>query len=490
MVASNNILSRAAVAALTLSNVATAFWRMPCHGRTGLARIDPLVDTGEISDHAHSIHGGSNFGFTASYDDLMASDCTSCSVKEDKSAYWTPSLHFMYANGTTVVVPQVGGMLSYYLLYGENVQAFPAGFRMLAGDGRLRNFSWPVPDPPKSNWSPEESTQFALSQKALGFNCLNYKAEAEPTLYRHFMPDKKYLDANCADGLRLELFFPSCWNGKDLDTRDHKSHMAYSSLVIDGNCPSGFETRLPSLLYETIWATQAFKGAEGQFVLSNGDPTGYGYHGDFINAWDIDFLQRAVDTCTNPSGRIEDCPLFTIQDDSVSTSCKFDMPKKLKDEDCAGPGDGLCGNVPIQSGPDYASHLKAGKTESPSLSELPSSTVAPTLVPTLSYTSGGVSVTDSQGGGIVVPAAAATVRVADEAAAPIITAPAMYEAEVDDSPKDDKSRSTSRYTSGGAEYHVVYEEEVVTVTATTTQHAKRSRHIHHRRNHGQGLKVL
>ncbi|EON67674.1 hypothetical protein W97_06817 [Coniosporium apollinis CBS 100218] len=42
----------------------------------------------------------------------------------------------MYANGTIVVVPKVGGMLSYYLLYGENVQAFPAGFRMLAGDGR------------------------------------------------------------------------------------------------------------------------------------------------------------------------------------------------------------------------------------------------------------------------------------------------------------------------------------------------------------------
>lgn len=60
MVASNNILSRAAVAALTLSNVATAFWRMPCHGRTGLARIDPLVDTGKISEHAHSIHGGSS----------------------------------------------------------------------------------------------------------------------------------------------------------------------------------------------------------------------------------------------------------------------------------------------------------------------------------------------------------------------------------------------------------------------------------------------
>ncbi|EON65187.1 hypothetical protein W97_04424 [Coniosporium apollinis CBS 100218] len=48
--------------------------------------------------------------------------------------------------------------------------------------------------------------------------------------------------------------------------------------------------------YWSRWVSRtAFVRAEGQFVLSNGDPTGYGYHGDFINAWDIDFLQRAAD---------------------------------------------------------------------------------------------------------------------------------------------------------------------------------------------------
>ncbi|KAJ9641528.1 hypothetical protein H2199_005498 [Coniosporium tulheliwenetii] len=50
-----------------------------------------------------------------------------------------PSLHFMYASGTIVVIPQVGGMLSYYLLHGENVQAFPAGFRCATSLGQWRN---------------------------------------------------------------------------------------------------------------------------------------------------------------------------------------------------------------------------------------------------------------------------------------------------------------------------------------------------------------
>ena len=43
---------------LTAVNI-DAFWRMPCLARSGLARIDPLVAYGSISEHAHAIHGSS-----------------------------------------------------------------------------------------------------------------------------------------------------------------------------------------------------------------------------------------------------------------------------------------------------------------------------------------------------------------------------------------------------------------------------------------------
>lgn len=186
----------------------------------------------------------------------------------------TPSLHFIYENGTSELVPQVGGMLAYYLLMGDDIKAFPKGFQLLAGDTRLRNFSGPVPDPEKSLWTEEDKTQHALGQKAIGFNCLNYKKQPEGSMYRHFLPDKEYMDANCDDGIRAELFFPSCWNGKDVDSDNHRDHVQYPDLVNDGKCPEGFETRVPSLFFETIWNTAHFKGVNGQFVWSNGDPTG------------------------------------------------------------------------------------------------------------------------------------------------------------------------------------------------------------------------
>ncbi|KAH0566205.1 hypothetical protein GP486_000403 [Trichoglossum hirsutum] len=204
----------------------------------------------------------------------MDSDGTSCAVSQDKSAYWTPALYFVGENEITELVEQTGGMLVYYFLNGKNIKAFPPGFQMIAGDSRQRNFTWPIPDPEKSFWSGDAVSQKALSQKALGFNCLNYSRDPEPSLFRHFLPDKSYLDGNCRDGIRLELMFPSCWNGRDTDTSNHKSHVAYPSLVMTGDCPVGFSTQLPGLYYETIWNTYAFKDRAGKFVLSNGDPTG------------------------------------------------------------------------------------------------------------------------------------------------------------------------------------------------------------------------
>ncbi|KAK2767931.1 hypothetical protein FQN53_006411 [Emmonsiellopsis sp. PD_33] len=450
---SNLILTTALAAAVA---PAAAFWRLPCQGRLGVGRIDPLVNPGELSSHAHVIHGASNFGLTVDEDMLLQSDCTSCAILEDKSAYWTPGTYFQYANGTTELVPQVGGMLVYYLLYGDDVQAFPKGFRMLAGDPYQRNFTGPFPDPPKSSWTKDETTQFALSQKAVGYNCLNYKKDPEPSIYRHTMPSKAFLDANCPDGVRMELMFPSCWNGKDLDTKDHKSHMAYPSLVNDGVCPEGFETRLVSLFYETIWDTGKYKGVAGKFVLANGDPTGPGYHADFIEAWEPGFLEQAVKTCTNPSGRVEDCPLFTLQSEAEQRQCKFSIPKTTYNENCELLDGGLPGGVEIFAGPGYAK-----KAPAPIVPALPSITLPqiniPKPIPTKTKSKTKATSTSAPP---PPPPPAPT---------PTTTSPPVpaYFFTPEESDKGDGSATpiaTSWYTKGNVVYELVIVQEQVTTT--------------------------
>lgn len=47
------------IAVLLLASAAPieAFWRLLCHGTLGTARIDPLVNFGEVAPHAHNIAG-------------------------------------------------------------------------------------------------------------------------------------------------------------------------------------------------------------------------------------------------------------------------------------------------------------------------------------------------------------------------------------------------------------------------------------------------
>ncbi|KAF2208667.1 hypothetical protein CERZMDRAFT_107381 [Cercospora zeae-maydis SCOH1-5] len=347
------------VTALALAGNVAAFWRMPCRSHTGIARMDPLVDPGRLADHAHIVFGSGNFGLNSTFESLTQCpekeyDCTSCGVAEDKSAYWTPPLYFQHANGTVEMVENVGGMLAYYLFYLDDVKPFPEGFKMLAGNPAFRNFTGPFPDAPLSSWPTDPTDQFFLQQRAIGYNCLNYATDPEPSLYRHELPERSWMDSNCKDGLRLEMAFPSCGNG-ELDSEDHRSHVAYPSLVKEGNCPKGYDVHYPFLFFETIYATQKFAGMDGEFLLSTGDPVGASYHADFMMGWESsDFLGKAIDTCTSSSGRIEDCPVFTLQSDDEAAKCTFPMPEFLQGDDCTGPREGLPVGVPVQRGPEPA----------------------------------------------------------------------------------------------------------------------------------------
>ncbi|KAK8146012.1 hypothetical protein G3M48_003712 [Beauveria asiatica] len=484
---------------LGLAGSANAFWRMECPGRLDVARIDPIVNPKDVSAHAHSLHGSSGLSASADGSALKAGKCTSCRVEQDKSAYWTPSLYFEDSDtGKFELVTQVGGMLAYYLLYGDNIKAFPDDFRMIAGSNARRAYTAGNPqqaDPDKSLWqSMGETKQNILEQRALGFNCLNYDKQPEGTLYRHYMPDKAYLDANCKDGIRLEIMFPSCWNGKDTDAKDHKSHMAYPDLVMTGTCPEGYQTRVPSLMFETIWSVSPYKNRNGRFVFSNGDTEGYAYHADFMMGWDRDFLQQAVETCTNPSGRIEDCGLFKVVDQGTATSCKLEnaLPETLASElqDIQGPMNKLPGNIAI-----------FGDGANPSLPETSSNAPSPTDTttspkPTLSYSPGDKPTNsaeplpgqvfkqvDSESDSSSAPTPTAST-------APSIPVPAAAAAAVTEAPTtsavESSYYSTEYITSGNTVSKILWTQQLVTVTETveavpaqTVDAAKRRRsHLH------------
>jgi hypothetical protein len=48
------------------------------------------------------------------YDSLQSTQCSSCEVQDDHSAYWTPQLYYAHSNGTIQEVRNEG-MTVYYV---------------------------------------------------------------------------------------------------------------------------------------------------------------------------------------------------------------------------------------------------------------------------------------------------------------------------------------------------------------------------------------
>ena len=337
---------------------------------------------------------------------------------------------------------------------------------MITGNNSKRANIGPIPDPDMSAWGASDETQAALMEKSLGFNCLNYnpRARTEGSLEYHYLRNKTFLDSNCADGIRAEIQFPSCWNGKDLDSSDHKSHVAYPSRLRNGPCPDGFGTRIPTLFFETIYQTNAFSGTSGEFVFANGDPTGYGYHADFICAWDDGTLQQVIDnpSCTGPgvSGNQWDCPVFADLkdvDDPETINCKMQVPDAIKNE-LINLVEQLPGDVPVQSGPQSAS--------------MPG---MPSMVPSSATPAAASSALSASPTSAVIYSANTTAAAAPPSNTPAPTSPPVS--------TNDIITKTSVTVISGTVYHWLILEEVITTTILAdnpapTGFAKRHAHAH------------
>lgn len=92
----------------------------------------------------------------------------------------------------------------------------------------------------------------------------------------------------------LVIRFPDCWNGVDLDSPDHKSHMAYSRRVAGAalrTCPATHLRLMPMLQLILRYPTA---GGPSLQLSSGAINTA---HADFMNGWDQPRLSALVRDC-------------------------------------------------------------------------------------------------------------------------------------------------------------------------------------------------
>lgn len=312
-------------------NRGSDFLRFAC-SQLVVERTDPLVNPGQIpSPHMHQIVGGDSFNVTMdpmTIDPPKTSKCTSCRMVEDFSNYWTASIYFRSPeNGTFKRVPQMangqlngtlmkqdGGITVYYMrpFSGTNKKTvvMKPGFRMLSGDPMNR----------------------AKASGALKI-CHRCLTKAQRTSGGSGAPcdssdTSEFPSKPCPGGIRATVIFPSCWDGVNLDSPDHRSHVAYQtgSALAGDKCPTTHPVRIPQVMYEIMYDTSSFanpeyyKNGKQPLVYSFGDPTGHGAHGDYLFGWKDGALQRAMDALGTQCFS-ESCPVLALQSAEAAIAC-------------------------------------------------------------------------------------------------------------------------------------------------------------------------
>ena len=203
--------------------------------------VDPIVMPGmPAMSHYHQFFGNRSTNERTTIASLLANRATTCNDRADSSAYWAPQLW----QGSTAIAPRSITVL-YAKTVTQRVVAHPAGLKLIAGDSKA-----------------VEAQDLSIVSWYCGNNVQN--ASATPPA--------------CARNQDLVglIRFPECWNGKNLDSANHKDHVTYA---VNGVCAVG-TVALPQLQLHLRYPAQANVST---LALSSGSI--YSMHADFMNGW-------------------------------------------------------------------------------------------------------------------------------------------------------------------------------------------------------------
>lgn len=238
---------------------------------------DPIVFPGQKrSTHLHAYFGNTDVDYSSTSASIANSGNSTCTGgTANRSAYWVPAV-VDTATRKPVMPWGENGLQVYYKtgyrgVPSNEVVNMPAGLRMIAGSA--------------NSTGPQQH--------------VTYHCEGA----RHTSPQSSFPNCNPGDRLVMAVEFPQCWNGRDLDSADHKSHMAYGTWgPVPGRngagCPSSHPVAIPSITQNFRYPVPAGGMANWRLVSDMYEgPAGYSGHADWWNGWDAAVFQKVIDNC-------------------------------------------------------------------------------------------------------------------------------------------------------------------------------------------------
>lgn len=251
---------------------------------------DPLLYPSQTgASHEHVFFGFPETDAYTTIDMLEnATETTTCEGEAlNQTAYWVPSL--FSADGTRLeYIEPLFYYKSGYHLPADIIRVPPEGLVMIAGQEMSQQ-------------------QDVVSAK---YRCESWEAplpqfdEGDPMDHVPYLPE-----CQPGDLLEFRVVFPQCWDGVNLTSEDHRSHMSYPILAEapntgTGRCPDSHPVAIPEISYKFAFEVTQSTGTSDTWYLSSkmnsSHPNGSSLHADWMNGWDPDIMDLIVKNCINP----------------------------------------------------------------------------------------------------------------------------------------------------------------------------------------------
>lgn len=264
---------------------------------THYSNDDPILFPGvKGAAHHHTFFGNTAANFATTPSSILTTGNSSCDGgTANRTGYWIPSL---IDTSTGAPLKPFRGIIYYKMgkVPGKFIQPFPKHLRMIAGNANAK----------------------VESESSADFACVNESAKNYLTGVGKVIPAcAKSTTGRIVDGyIRLKVEFPNCWDGKNLDSPDHKSHMTYANgghkdakgnwYYPENKCPTTHPIPVPQVteIFD-FEVTDAVNGTNKWRLASDNYPTttrgGLSLHADWMNGWDESIMNRIVKNCLNKS---------------------------------------------------------------------------------------------------------------------------------------------------------------------------------------------
>lgn len=259
---------------------------------------DPIVFPSQPGkSHLHTFFGAhdGNAYTTAANIRTEGGGSTCAGGELNRTLYWVPSMIDTATN--TPIVPSAN-LVYYkgsYLIPNNDIITLPAGLKMITGDSTRttgsadhNRFICMGPNGENPGWSGNIAQ--ALAAAALVGN------------------------GGCVGGsdFIIEVDFPICWDGVNLDSPNHNSHMSDTVQIktVDpktgvisypSSCPVTHPKHIPTISYNIHYSvpTNGAKAVALWKLSSDQGEPGASAHGDYEMGWEPTTMQKFVTNCLN-----------------------------------------------------------------------------------------------------------------------------------------------------------------------------------------------